>query len=78
MAKKSRRKKRRGQIRLSATQLAQPGVTEVADGSVTLVPAAEVLDLRERYGHVTADLKRMGIVAAAALVLVIVLVLVLV
>jgi hypothetical protein len=75
MAKKSRRKKR--QIRLSATQLAQPGVTEVADGSVTFAPAA-VLDLRERYGHVTADLKRMSIAAAAALVVVIVLVVVLV
>jgi hypothetical protein len=76
MAKKSRRKKR--QIRLSATQLVQPGVTEVADGSVTLAPAVEVLGLREKYGHVTADLKRMSIVAAAALVLVVVLVIVLV
>lgn len=78
MAKKSRRKKQRGQIRLSATQLAQPGVTEVADGSVTLAPATEALDLREQYSHVTADLKRMGIVVAVALVVVIVLVIVLV
>jgi hypothetical protein len=76
MAKKSRRKKR--QIRLSATQLAQPGVTEVADGSIALAPTAEALDLREKYGHVTADLKRMSIVAAAALVLVIILAIVLV
>lgn len=78
MAKKSRRKKQRGQIRLSATQLAQPGVIEAADGSVTLAPATEALDLREQYGHVTADLKRMSIVAAVALVVVIVLVIVLV
>ena len=78
MAKKSRRKKRRGQIRLSATQLAQPGVTEVADGSVTLTPVAEAHDLWKQYGHVTTDLKRMGIVAAVALVVVIVLVIVLV
>jgi hypothetical protein len=76
MAKKSHRKKR--QIRLSATQLAQPGVIEAADGSVVLAPAAEVLDLREKYGHVATDLKRMGIVAAAVLVLVVVLVIVLV
>lgn len=78
MAKKSRRKKRRKQIRLSATQLAQPGATEAADGSVTLAPATEALDLREKYSHVTADLKRMGIVAAGALAVVIVLVIVLV
>jgi hypothetical protein len=76
MAKKSRRKKR--QVRLSAAQLVQPGVIEAADGSVVLAPAAEVLDLREKYGHVTADLRRMGIAAAAALALVIVLVIVLV
>jgi hypothetical protein len=75
MAKKSRRKKR--QVRLSSTQLVQPGVTEVADGSVVLVPAVEALDLREEYGHVITDLKRMFIVAAAALVVVVVLVLVL-
>lgn len=76
MAKKSRRKKR--QVRLSAAQLVQPGVIEAADGSVVLAPAAEVLDLREKYGHVASDLKRMGITAAAALALVIVLVIVLV
>jgi hypothetical protein len=56
----------------------QPGVTEVADGSVTLAPAAGAVDLREQYGHVTADLKRMGLVAAIVLVGVIVLVIVLV
>jgi hypothetical protein len=79
MAKKSRRKRKKRQIRLSATQLVQPGVTEVADGSFTLAPAVEeVPDLREEYDHVTADLKRMGIVAAAALAVVMVLVLVLV
>jgi hypothetical protein len=76
MAKKSRKKRR--QVRLSATQLAQPGVTEVADGSVTLAPATEVLDLRKRYGYVVADFKRMSIIAAAALVSVVVLVIVLV
>ncbi len=74
MAKKSRRKKR--EIRLSPTQLMRPGVTEVADGSLTL--EAAVPDLRETYGHVTTDLKRMGIVAAVALVVVIILVIVLV
>jgi hypothetical protein len=73
MAKKSRRKK---EIRLSPTQLMQPGITEVADGSVTLETA--VPDLRETYAHITTDLKRMGVVAAAALVVVIVLVIVLV
>jgi hypothetical protein len=78
MAKKSHRKKRKGQIRLSASQLAQPGVTEVVAGSVIFAPTAETLDLREEYGHITADLKRMSIVAAVTLVVVIVLVLVLV
>ena len=76
MAKKSHRKKR--QIRLSATQLARPGVIEAADGSVVLAPVAEVLDLREKYGHIATDLRRMGIIAAAALVSVIVLAIVLV
>jgi hypothetical protein len=75
MAKKSRRKKKR-QVRLSATQLAQPGVAKAVE-SRTVVSAAEAPDLREEYGYIFADLKRMSIVAAAALVLVIVLVLVL-
>jgi hypothetical protein len=76
MAKKTRRKKRR-QIRLSAAQLAQPGATDAVDGGATLAPT-EGKSLREEYGYVVADLKRMGIAAAAALTVVIVLVIVLV
>lgn len=75
MAKKSRRNKRR-QIRLSAAQLEQPGVAESAE-PLAAVAAVEASDLRKEYGHVPTDLKRLGIVAAAALVVVIVLVLVL-
>jgi hypothetical protein len=74
MAKKSHRKKR--EVRLSPTQLMRPGVTGVADASIAIEAAAP--DLRKTYGHVTTDLKRMGIVAVAALVVVIFLVIVLV
>jgi len=75
MAKKSRRKRKR-QIRLSETQLQQPGVVKAAESRI-VASATEAPDLQEEYGYVFADLKRMSIVAAAALVLVIVLVLVL-
>ncbi|MBN1977377.1 MAG: hypothetical protein JW918_08245 [Anaerolineae bacterium] len=75
MAKKSRRNKRR-QVRLSAAQLAQPRGAESAE-PLAVVVAAEAPDLRKEYGRVFTDLKRLGIVAAAALVVVIVLVLVL-
>lgn len=77
MAKKSRRNKQR-KIRLSATQLEQPGGAESAEPiAAVAAAAAEAPDLRKEYGRVFTDLKRLGIIAAAALVVVIVLVLVL-
>lgn len=75
MAKKSHRNKRR-QIRLSAAQLAQPSVAESAE-PLAVFAATEAPDLQKEYARVFTDLKRLGIVAAAALVVVIVLVLVL-
>jgi ribosomal protein L13E len=76
MAKKSRRKKRR-QIRLSATQLVQPGATEATVEPIAAVSTAKASDWREGYGYVVADLKRVGVIAAATLAVVIALVLVL-
>jgi hypothetical protein len=75
MAKKSHRNKQR-KIRLSAAQLEQPRGAESAE-PIAAVAAVEAPDLRKEYGRVFTDLKRLGIVAAAALVVVIVLVLVL-
>ena len=77
MAKKSRRAKRQKQVRLSATQLMQPGVTATVDGTLSTVTGQEVSDLREEYRHVAAELKRIGIIAAPILAVVIVLVLIL-
>jgi hypothetical protein len=77
MAKKSRRAKRQKQVRLSATQLMQPGVTGTVDGTLIAVTGQEVSDLREEYRHVAAELKRISIIAAPILAVVIVLVLIL-
>jgi hypothetical protein len=79
MAKKSRRVKRKGQVRLSAAQMVLPGGIETADVPEGVShPASEMSDLEEEYRHVILDLKRVGILAAATLATLIVLALVLV
>jgi hypothetical protein len=77
MAKKSRRIKKKGrQVRLSPTQMAQPGMGEAvnaATGGVQARPESEGNGLQEPYRYVVADLKRMGIIAAEILVVLVVL-----
>ena len=89
MAKKSRRVRRKGQqVRLSAAQMVRPaspaaagaltGAAEAAERAAVAAPRAPRLaDLREEYRYVIADLKRIGIIAAAMLVVLVVLALVL-
>ena len=79
MAKKSRRVKRKGQVRLSAAQMVLPGGVEALDVPEGVShPALEVPDLGEEYRHVILDLKRVGILAVATLATLIVLAFVLV
>ena len=81
MAKKSRRVKKKGrQVRLSPTQMVQPGAGQVAGVPLATVqarPALQVSDLREEYRYVITDLKRIGIIAVAMLVVLIALALLL-
>lgn len=77
MAKKSRRVRKKGrQVRLSSTQMAQPGIQEAAAAPLVATPARPVpkaTDLREEYRYVVADLKRIGVIAVAMLAVLIVL-----
>lgn len=82
MAKKSRRVKRRQQVRLSPAQMVQPRVGEVAGISPVVAPTpanrvSTADDLREEYRYVLADLKRIGILAVAMLAVLITLALLL-
>ena len=64
MTKKSRKKK--DKVQLSPTQMVQPGVDEgiVAPRAAAPVQSAlEATDLSEEYHYVTADLKRIGLIA---------------
>ena len=64
MTKKSRKKSQ--PVRLSPTQMVQPGVGEEATASLATAlaqPAPETTDLSEEYRYVTADLKRIGLIA---------------
>ena len=71
MAKKSRRVKKQGrQVRLSASQMVQPTVSEGADVARPITgaqPAAKEADLREEYRYVITDLRRIGIIAVGML-----------
>ena len=71
MAKKSRRVKKKGRrVRLSPTQMVQPGMGEVTNAPPTVAPARpgpQKTDLREEYRYVIADLKRIGIIALVML-----------
>ncbi len=83
MAKKSRRVRRRQQqVRLSQTQMVQPGTNEAvgfspAVASIPASPASARTDLREEYRYVIADLKRIGLLSVAMLAVLIVLALLL-
>ena len=81
MAKKSRRVRKQGRpARLSAAQMVQPGVGTAADVPVVAAPVQPVpkgSDLGEEYHYVIADLKRIGIIAAAMLAVLVVLALLL-
>ena len=83
MARKKRKKSKRARTpRLSAAQLVQPGQAEapVEVRKKRTVPTPSsgsadktLPDLREEYHYVVADLKRIGIIAAAMLVVMILL-----
>jgi|GEM_PF-2018013 hypothetical protein len=86
MSKKSRRSQRRSQgPRLTAAQMVQPGSAEEKIKKAEPAPvraaasrpdprkAASLPDLSQEYRYVAADLKRIGIIAAAILVIMIVL-----
>ena len=81
MAKKSRRVRKKGrQVRLSPTQMVQPGVGEMADAPLVAAPARpapKASDLQEEYRYVITDLKRIGVIAMAMLAVLIVLALLL-
>ena len=64
-------------MRLSPAQLVQPKVGEASKVSpVAPQSTLQVADLREEYGYVIADLKRIGIIAVVMLAALIVLALV--
>jgi hypothetical protein len=79
MAKKSRRVKSKGQVRLSPAQMVQPtgGEGESPAVVVSVRATPQVVDLREEYRYVITDLKRIGAIAAAMLAVLIILALVL-
>lgn len=73
MAKKSRRARNKGAraIRLSSAQLVQPDTDRTGGpvvGASEEPPQSRLPDLREEYRYVIADLRRIGILAAAMLV----------
>ena len=82
MAKKSRRVRKKGRpVRLSPSQMVQPGVDEMVDAPLVAAPARPApkaaSDLQEEYRYVIADLKRIGVIAMAMLAVLIVLALLL-
>lgn len=69
------KKNRKRTLRLSPTQLAQPGVSTPATRQETesVRPVTPALsDLRQEYHYVLRDLKTIGIIAAAMLVVMVV------
>lgn len=77
MAEESRRSADR-EIRLSETQMRQPGMEEMTPvESTPSSPSSEGPQLAEEYRYVVADLKRIAAIAAVMLVVLIVLALVL-
>jgi hypothetical protein len=68
MAKRSTRKQERD-IRLSATQMRQPGIERIvqAEEKVSVADAAQPADLAAEYRYVTADLQRIAIIAGVML-----------
>ncbi len=74
MAKKSRRVKKQGQVRLTAAQMVQPIAGEVSEAvAVPVHSAPQAPDLGEEYRYVIADLKRIGVIALVMLAVLIVL-----
>ena len=74
MAKRGSRRTERG-IRLSEAQLRQPGTERTArvEKEAADLTAAPVSDLTEDYRYVTADLRRIAIIAAVMLAVLVVL-----
>jgi hypothetical protein len=68
MAKRSPRKEEK-EIRLSATQMRQPGMEKPAEveDKVAVPVASQASDLAEEYRYVTADLRRIAVIAVMML-----------
>ncbi len=74
MAKKSRRVKKQGQVRLTAAQMVQPVAGEATEAVADPMHSApQAPGLREEYHYVVADLKRIGVIALVMLAVLIVL-----
>lgn len=71
MTDKSRRNVDR-EIRLSETQMRQPGMDETAEAEAApTLSSSQESQLAEEYRYVVADLKRIAIIAAVMLVVLI-------
>jgi hypothetical protein len=81
MARKSRRVSKKGRpVRLSPSQMVQPGKDEAAEASLAATQArtaAQTPDLQEEYRYVITDLKRIGVIAVIMLAVLIALALLL-
>ena len=81
MAKKSRRVSKKGHhVRLSPSQMVQPGMGETAEAPLATTQArtaAQTSDLQEEYRYVITDLKRIGVIAVIMLAVLIALALLL-
>jgi NTP pyrophosphatase (non-canonical NTP hydrolase) len=78
MARRSRRGDER-EIRLSATQMRQPGMAELAEvrETIAISERSEASELGDEYRYVTADLKRIAIIAVVMLAVLVALALIL-
>jgi hypothetical protein len=71
MTDKSRRNVDR-EIRLSETQMRQPGMEEMAEAEATpSLSSSQESQLAEEYRYVVADLRRIAVIAAVMLVVLI-------
>ena len=78
-ARRTRSRARRAPVRLSPSQLVRPVSPEPSDAPrPTALAEPQSVDLREEYRYVLADLKRIGIIAAAMLAVLVVLAFILV
>lgn len=66
MGDESRRNKERD-IRLSETQMRQPGMEDIVRPEASSSSGGQASDLEEEYHYVLADLQRIGVIAVVML-----------